>query len=41
VVADSDDKARDLACSAYRQWRHHMAFLWEWGGLCDLYEQRQ
>jgi hypothetical protein len=33
VVADSDDKARDFARSAYRQWRHHIAFLWEWGGL--------
>ena len=33
VVADSDGKARDLARPAYRQWRRHMAFLWEWGGL--------
>jgi alkanesulfonate monooxygenase SsuD/methylene tetrahydromethanopterin reductase-like flavin-dependent oxidoreductase (luciferase family) len=33
VVADSDGKARDLARPAYRQWRGHMAFLWEWGGL--------
>ncbi len=33
VVADSDAKARDLMRSAYRQWRHHMAFLWDWGGI--------
>ena len=33
VVADSDDKARAVARMAYRQWRRHMAFLWEWGGL--------
>jgi alkanesulfonate monooxygenase SsuD/methylene tetrahydromethanopterin reductase-like flavin-dependent oxidoreductase (luciferase family) len=33
VVAESDAKARDIARSAYRLWRHHMAFLWEWGGL--------
>ena len=33
VVADSDAKARDLMRGAYRQWRHHMAFLWEWGGI--------
>jgi alkanesulfonate monooxygenase SsuD/methylene tetrahydromethanopterin reductase-like flavin-dependent oxidoreductase (luciferase family) len=33
VVAESDAKARDLARSAYRLWRHHMAFLWEWGGM--------
>ena len=33
VVAESDAKARDLIRSAYRQWRHHMAFLWEWGGI--------
>ena len=33
VVAESDAKARDVARGAYRQWRHHMAFLWEWGGL--------
>jgi alkanesulfonate monooxygenase SsuD/methylene tetrahydromethanopterin reductase-like flavin-dependent oxidoreductase (luciferase family) len=33
VVADSDAKARDLMREAYRQWRHHMAFLWEWGGI--------
>jgi alkanesulfonate monooxygenase SsuD/methylene tetrahydromethanopterin reductase-like flavin-dependent oxidoreductase (luciferase family) len=33
VVADSDAKARDLAGPAYRLWRHHMAFLWEWGGI--------
>ena len=29
VVADSDAKARDLARPAYRQWRRHMAFLWD------------
>jgi alkanesulfonate monooxygenase SsuD/methylene tetrahydromethanopterin reductase-like flavin-dependent oxidoreductase (luciferase family) len=33
VVADSDAKAVDIARPAYRQWRHHMAFLWDWGGL--------
>jgi alkanesulfonate monooxygenase SsuD/methylene tetrahydromethanopterin reductase-like flavin-dependent oxidoreductase (luciferase family) len=33
VVADSDTKAREIARRAYRQWRHHMAFLWDWGGL--------
>ena len=33
VVADSDAKARDIARGAYRQWRHHMAFLWEWAGI--------
>jgi alkanesulfonate monooxygenase SsuD/methylene tetrahydromethanopterin reductase-like flavin-dependent oxidoreductase (luciferase family) len=33
VVADNDTKARDIARTAYRQWRHHMEFLWEWGGL--------
>jgi len=33
VVAESDAKARDSARNAYRQWRHHMAFLWEWGGI--------
>jgi alkanesulfonate monooxygenase SsuD/methylene tetrahydromethanopterin reductase-like flavin-dependent oxidoreductase (luciferase family) len=33
VVAESDAKARDIVRGAYRQWRHHMAFLWEWGGL--------
>ncbi|MGO9701804.1 MAG: LLM class flavin-dependent oxidoreductase [Xanthobacteraceae bacterium] len=33
IVADSDAKARDLIRAAYRQWRHHMAFLWEWGGI--------
>ena len=33
VVADSDAKARELAGPAYRLWRHHMAFLWEWGGI--------
>ena len=33
VVADTDAKARDLAREAYRKWRHHMAFLWDWGGV--------
>jgi alkanesulfonate monooxygenase SsuD/methylene tetrahydromethanopterin reductase-like flavin-dependent oxidoreductase (luciferase family) len=33
VVAASDDKAREAMRSAYRQWRQHMAFLWEWGGI--------
>ena len=33
VVAESDAKARDIARGAYRQWRHHMAFLWEWAGI--------
>jgi alkanesulfonate monooxygenase SsuD/methylene tetrahydromethanopterin reductase-like flavin-dependent oxidoreductase (luciferase family) len=33
VVAETDAKALDIARPAYRQWRHHMAFLWEWGGL--------
>ena len=33
VVAATEDKAREAMRSAYRQWRHHMAFLWEWGGV--------
>jgi alkanesulfonate monooxygenase SsuD/methylene tetrahydromethanopterin reductase-like flavin-dependent oxidoreductase (luciferase family) len=33
VVADSDAKALDIARAAYGLWRHHMAFLWEWGGM--------
>jgi len=33
VVAESDAEARDIARAAYRLWRHHMAFLWEWGGI--------
>jgi alkanesulfonate monooxygenase SsuD/methylene tetrahydromethanopterin reductase-like flavin-dependent oxidoreductase (luciferase family) len=33
IVADTDDKARELAGTAYRQWRRHMEFLWNWGGL--------
>jgi alkanesulfonate monooxygenase SsuD/methylene tetrahydromethanopterin reductase-like flavin-dependent oxidoreductase (luciferase family) len=33
VVAESDAKALDIARPAYRQWRHHMAFLWEWAGI--------
>jgi alkanesulfonate monooxygenase SsuD/methylene tetrahydromethanopterin reductase-like flavin-dependent oxidoreductase (luciferase family) len=31
VVAETDAKAQDAARSAYRLWRHHMAFLWECG----------
>ena len=33
VVAATDDKAREVMRPAYRHWRHHMAFLWDWGGL--------
>jgi alkanesulfonate monooxygenase SsuD/methylene tetrahydromethanopterin reductase-like flavin-dependent oxidoreductase (luciferase family) len=33
VVADTDEKARAVAREAYRSWRHHMAFLWDWGGV--------
>lgn len=33
VVADSDAKALDIARGAYRAWRHHMAFLWDWAGV--------
>src|SRR5262245_33634159 len=33
VVADSDGKALEVARAAYRTWRHHMAFLWDWGGM--------
>jgi alkanesulfonate monooxygenase SsuD/methylene tetrahydromethanopterin reductase-like flavin-dependent oxidoreductase (luciferase family) len=33
VVAESDAKALDIARGAYRSWRHHMAFLWEWAGV--------
>ena len=33
VVAETDAKALEAARSAYRLWRHHMAFLWEWGGI--------
>jgi len=33
VVAETDAKAQDAARSAYRLWRHHMAFLWEWAGI--------
>jgi alkanesulfonate monooxygenase SsuD/methylene tetrahydromethanopterin reductase-like flavin-dependent oxidoreductase (luciferase family) len=33
VVAETDVKAQDAARSAYRLWRHHMAFLWEWAGI--------
>jgi len=32
VVGDSDAKALEIARAAYRPWRHHMAFLWEWAG---------
>jgi alkanesulfonate monooxygenase SsuD/methylene tetrahydromethanopterin reductase-like flavin-dependent oxidoreductase (luciferase family) len=33
VVADTDEQALDIARAAYRPWRRHMAFLWEWGGV--------
>ncbi len=33
VVAETDAKALDIARAAYRPWRHHMAFLWDWGGM--------
>jgi alkanesulfonate monooxygenase SsuD/methylene tetrahydromethanopterin reductase-like flavin-dependent oxidoreductase (luciferase family) len=33
VVAESDAKAFDIARAAYRAWRHHMAFLWDWAGI--------
>jgi alkanesulfonate monooxygenase SsuD/methylene tetrahydromethanopterin reductase-like flavin-dependent oxidoreductase (luciferase family) len=33
VVADTDARALEIARAAYRTWRHHMAFLWEWGGV--------
>jgi alkanesulfonate monooxygenase SsuD/methylene tetrahydromethanopterin reductase-like flavin-dependent oxidoreductase (luciferase family) len=33
VVADDDAKARELMRTAYRQWRYHMEFLWDWGGV--------
>jgi len=33
VVAETDAEAREIARAAYRAWRHHMAFLWDWGGL--------
>jgi len=33
VVAENDARARDMMRGAYRLWRHHMAFLWEWGGI--------
>jgi alkanesulfonate monooxygenase SsuD/methylene tetrahydromethanopterin reductase-like flavin-dependent oxidoreductase (luciferase family) len=41
VVAETDAKAQDAARSAYRLWRHHMAFLWEWAGIRDLIECNQ
>src|SRR5277367_1231768 len=28
IVAETDDKARDIACRAYPAWRHHMGLLW-------------
>jgi alkanesulfonate monooxygenase SsuD/methylene tetrahydromethanopterin reductase-like flavin-dependent oxidoreductase (luciferase family) len=28
IVADTDDKARDIARRAYPAWRHHMGLLW-------------
>lgn len=33
VVAESNTEALDIARAAYRPWRHHMEFLWEWGGV--------
>jgi len=33
VVADSDAAAVEISRAAYRTWRHHMAFLWDWGGI--------
>ncbi|MGH6988284.1 MAG: LLM class flavin-dependent oxidoreductase [Stellaceae bacterium] len=33
VVAESDAEATEIARAAYRGWRHHMAFLWEWAGI--------
>jgi alkanesulfonate monooxygenase SsuD/methylene tetrahydromethanopterin reductase-like flavin-dependent oxidoreductase (luciferase family) len=33
VVAEPDAKAQDAARNAYRLWRHHTAFLWEWAGI--------
>jgi alkanesulfonate monooxygenase SsuD/methylene tetrahydromethanopterin reductase-like flavin-dependent oxidoreductase (luciferase family) len=33
VVAETDAKALDIARAAYRPWRQHMAFLWDWGGI--------
>jgi alkanesulfonate monooxygenase SsuD/methylene tetrahydromethanopterin reductase-like flavin-dependent oxidoreductase (luciferase family) len=33
VVAETDEKAIESVREAYRIWRHHMAFLWEWGGI--------
>ena len=33
VVAETDAKARTAMQDAYRQWRHHMEFLWDWGGI--------
>ena len=33
VVADTDAKALEIARAAYKPWRHHMAFLWDWGGV--------
>jgi alkanesulfonate monooxygenase SsuD/methylene tetrahydromethanopterin reductase-like flavin-dependent oxidoreductase (luciferase family) len=33
VVADSDEKAREIARPAYRSWRGNMAFLWDWASV--------
>lgn len=33
VVAETDAEALDIARAAYRPWRQHMAFLWDWGGI--------
>jgi len=33
VVADTDAEAREVARGAYRRWREHMEFLWDWGGV--------
>jgi alkanesulfonate monooxygenase SsuD/methylene tetrahydromethanopterin reductase-like flavin-dependent oxidoreductase (luciferase family) len=33
VVAESDAKALEMVRGAYRKWRDHMAFLWEWAGI--------
>jgi alkanesulfonate monooxygenase SsuD/methylene tetrahydromethanopterin reductase-like flavin-dependent oxidoreductase (luciferase family) len=33
VVAETDAEAKEIARAAYRPWRHHMAFLWEWAGF--------
>jgi alkanesulfonate monooxygenase SsuD/methylene tetrahydromethanopterin reductase-like flavin-dependent oxidoreductase (luciferase family) len=33
VVAETDAAALEIARAAYRTWRNHMAFLWDWGGV--------